>query len=160
NTSAAAIACLVLTSLALGFPSLMLVWFGAVEGRLSWYKLTHPEADGIICAAYGLLAAISTLRMTWAARRGRLAFFVLLALAPARVAGDATVPGAAGAAGADRDGDGIPDVNDQCPNDPENYNGYQDEDGCPDRMINVITDVCHLPIVEHIYFRAGEARLL
>jgi OmpA-OmpF porin, OOP family len=32
----------------------------------------------------------------------------------------------------DRDGDGIPDNEDKCPDDPENYNGYQDADGCPD----------------------------
>jgi len=32
----------------------------------------------------------------------------------------------------DTDGDGIPDFNDACPNQPENFNGYQDEDGCPD----------------------------
>ncbi len=32
----------------------------------------------------------------------------------------------------DRDGDGILDTVDKCPDDPENYNGYQDEDGCPD----------------------------
>jgi len=32
----------------------------------------------------------------------------------------------------DKDGDGIPDDVDKCPNDPENYNGYQDDDGCPD----------------------------
>lgn len=32
----------------------------------------------------------------------------------------------------DTDGDGIPDVNDVCPTEPENYNGYQDGDGCPD----------------------------
>lgn len=33
---------------------------------------------------------------------------------------------------ADRDGDGIPDVNDGCPDDPEDKDGYQDEDGCPE----------------------------
>jgi len=32
----------------------------------------------------------------------------------------------------DRDGDGFLDPVDQCPEKPENYNGYQDEDGCPD----------------------------
>jgi outer membrane protein OmpA-like peptidoglycan-associated protein len=32
----------------------------------------------------------------------------------------------------DRDGDGILDPDDKCPDDPENYNGYQDGDGCPD----------------------------
>jgi outer membrane protein OmpA-like peptidoglycan-associated protein len=32
----------------------------------------------------------------------------------------------------DRDGDGIPDDVDQCPDDPEDKDGFQDEDGCPD----------------------------
>ncbi len=32
----------------------------------------------------------------------------------------------------DRDGDGIPDAQDKCPDVPENYNGVEDEDGCPD----------------------------
>jgi len=32
----------------------------------------------------------------------------------------------------DRDGDGIIDSLDKCPDNPENYNGFQDEDGCPD----------------------------
>ncbi|MEI8257529.1 MAG: OmpA family protein [Deltaproteobacteria bacterium] len=32
----------------------------------------------------------------------------------------------------DSDGDGYLDPNDQCPDQPENFNGYRDEDGCPD----------------------------
>ena len=32
----------------------------------------------------------------------------------------------------DRDGDGLKDDIDQCPDDPEDFDGYQDEDGCPD----------------------------
>jgi thrombospondin type 3 repeat protein len=32
----------------------------------------------------------------------------------------------------DRDHDGIPDKRDQCPEQPEDFDGYQDEDGCPD----------------------------
>ena len=32
----------------------------------------------------------------------------------------------------DTDGDGILDVDDACPNDPEDIDGFQDEDGCPD----------------------------
>jgi OmpA-OmpF porin, OOP family len=32
----------------------------------------------------------------------------------------------------DRDGDGIPDNVDQCPDEPEDKDGFQDEDGCPD----------------------------
>jgi outer membrane protein OmpA-like peptidoglycan-associated protein len=42
-------------------------------------------------------------------------------------------PGGRMAAGlADRDGDGIPDAIDQCPDEPEDKDGFQDEDGCPD----------------------------
>ncbi len=32
----------------------------------------------------------------------------------------------------DRDKDGIPDAKDKCPDDPEDYDGYMDSDGCPD----------------------------
>jgi hypothetical protein len=32
----------------------------------------------------------------------------------------------------DADGDGIPDSVDQCPHDPEDKDGFQDQDGCPD----------------------------
>ncbi|HVJ16585.1 MAG TPA: OmpA family protein [Polyangiaceae bacterium] len=32
----------------------------------------------------------------------------------------------------DRDGDGYLDPEDTCPDEPENFNGYQDPDGCPD----------------------------
>ena len=34
--------------------------------------------------------------------------------------------------GRDTDGDGIPDARDRCPNDPEDRDGFQDDDGCPD----------------------------
>jgi outer membrane protein OmpA-like peptidoglycan-associated protein len=32
----------------------------------------------------------------------------------------------------DRDGDGIPDSVDRCPNEPEDFDGFEDQDGCPD----------------------------
>jgi OOP family OmpA-OmpF porin len=32
----------------------------------------------------------------------------------------------------DRDGDDIPDPEDKCPDAPEDFDGFQDEDGCPD----------------------------
>ena len=32
----------------------------------------------------------------------------------------------------DRDGDGIPDATDQCPDEAEDIDGFQDEDGCPE----------------------------
>jgi outer membrane protein OmpA-like peptidoglycan-associated protein len=40
--------------------------------------------------------------------------------------------GAAGPGRNDRDGDGIPDSVDACPDEPEDKDGFQDEDGCPD----------------------------
>jgi OmpA-OmpF porin, OOP family len=36
------------------------------------------------------------------------------------------------AAPGDRDGDGYLDPEDKCPDEPENFQGFQDEDGCPD----------------------------
>lgn len=32
----------------------------------------------------------------------------------------------------DQDGDGIPDDADKCPSEPEDKDGFEDEDGCPD----------------------------
>ena len=43
-----------------------------------------------------------------------------------------TVAGASAPGRADRDADGIPDSADACPDDPEDRDGFQDEDGCPD----------------------------
>lgn len=37
-------------------------------------------------------------------------------------------------AGADSDGDAIPDALDKCPGQPETRNGFSDEDGCPDEL--------------------------
>jgi len=34
----------------------------------------------------------------------------------------------------DSDGDGINDPVDQCPNEPETFNGFEDSDGCPDSL--------------------------
>lgn len=50
-----------------------------------------------------------------------------LALSPADRCKDAPAPRAG-----DRDGDGIADDRDTCPDEPENYNGFEDTDGCPD----------------------------
>ena len=37
-----------------------------------------------------------------------------------------------GHGGRDRDGDGVADDVDKCPGEPEDYDGFQDDDGCPD----------------------------
>ena len=41
---------------------------------------------------------------------------------------------ARGAPPADRDGDGIPDAKDACPDRPEDKDGFEDDDGCPDTV--------------------------
>jgi outer membrane protein OmpA-like peptidoglycan-associated protein len=48
----------------------------------------------------------------------------------------------------DRDGDGIPDRIDQCPDDPETFNDYLDEDGCPDQLptLDIITQFRGQPV--------------
>jgi outer membrane protein OmpA-like peptidoglycan-associated protein len=51
----------------------------------------------------------------------------------------------------DNDGDGIPDIRDGCPDEPETMNGFQDEDGCPDQTVT-------LPSVA-IPFASGSATL-
>nr|HEX4316265.1 protein kinase [Kofleriaceae bacterium] len=40
----------------------------------------------------------------------------------------------------DADGDGIADEIDRCPSQPETFNGYQDSDGCPDRVQYCLSD--------------------
>ena len=54
----------------------------------------------------------------------------------------------------DRDGDGIPDSEDKCPNEPESMNGYEDGDGCPDRGRVVVTDTS-IEILDRIMFVRG-----
>ncbi len=48
------------------------------------------------------------------------------------VAGVRFAPRPTGSSYADRDGDGIPDFADKCPDQAEDYDGFQDDDGCPD----------------------------
>ena len=55
---------------------------------------------------------------------------------------------------ADRDHDGIPDELDKCPEQPETYNGYEDDDGCPDRGRVIVTEG-RLEVLDKIYFAHG-----
>jgi len=57
-----------------------------------------------------------------------------------------------GAADADRDG--ILDVEDRCPNEPEAYNGFEDDDGCPDRG-RVVVNSTSIEILDQLYFAKG-----
>jgi outer membrane protein OmpA-like peptidoglycan-associated protein len=54
----------------------------------------------------------------------------------------------------DRDGDGIPNDYDVCPDQPETVNGFQDGDGCPDEAQAQITLAAR-----RVYFEAGLAIL-
>ncbi|MCA9537938.1 MAG: OmpA family protein [Myxococcales bacterium] len=54
----------------------------------------------------------------------------------------------------DRDGDGLLDEVDKCPDDPEDKDGFQDEDGCPDPdndqdTILDVVDACQLDPEDH-----------
>jgi outer membrane protein OmpA-like peptidoglycan-associated protein len=60
--------------------------------------------------------------------------------------------------GPDNDHDGIPDAVDACPNEPETYNGYQDDDGCPDRGRVVISETS-IEILDAVYFDAGSSKI-
>jgi outer membrane protein OmpA-like peptidoglycan-associated protein len=57
----------------------------------------------------------------------------------------------------DADGDGILDSRDQCPNQPETYNGINDHDGCPDTALEFIND--RLVVDERIFFDFDQATL-
>ncbi len=63
---------------------------------------------------------------------------------------------AASRQGPDRDGDGIPDAEDRCPGEPEVWNGFEDEDGCPDRG-RVVVYRGRIEILDKVYFESGSA---
>ena len=46
--------------------------------------------------------------------------------------GPTFTPSSSFGGGNDRDGDGIADEQDKCPDEPEDFDGFADEDGCPD----------------------------
>ncbi len=58
----------------------------------------------------------------------------------------------------DTDGDGIIDKLDKCPLEPENYNGYEDEDGCRDQLPEKARDYDNRPI-PGIFFEFGKDKI-
>jgi OOP family OmpA-OmpF porin len=58
----------------------------------------------------------------------------------------------------DADRDGVVDRLDKCPAEPETYNGYQDEDGCPDVVPPALARFTGT--IEGIEFEPGSARLI
>lgn len=69
----------------------------------------------------------------------------------------ATSPADLTGAAADSDHDGIPDSRDRCPLEPETYNGCNDDDGCPDKLVHTPPGwpATMLPI----YFEAGRSEV-
>ncbi|MEM7153547.1 MAG: OmpA family protein [Myxococcota bacterium] len=57
----------------------------------------------------------------------------------------------------DSDGDGILDISDSCENEPENYNGFEDTDGCPDDLPDEISKFNG--VLEGIRFDTGKSTI-
>jgi outer membrane protein OmpA-like peptidoglycan-associated protein len=55
---------------------------------------------------------------------------------------------------ADRDHDGIPDDVDRCPDRAETYNGFEDEDGCPD-IADCVIKPGKIQIEDRLFFSRG-----
>ncbi|MCX4246638.1 OmpA family protein [Paraliomyxa miuraensis] len=57
----------------------------------------------------------------------------------------------------DKDGDGILDLDDRCEEQPENYNGIDDEDGCPDEIPEEVKQF--EGVLKGIYFDTGKSTI-
>ncbi|MBQ9816809.1 MAG: OmpA family protein [Proteobacteria bacterium] len=59
----------------------------------------------------------------------------------------------------DSDGDGLLDEVDKCPYEPETFNGYEDEDGCPDADPDALVELTagKINIKEQVFFETSKA---
>ncbi len=57
----------------------------------------------------------------------------------------------------DKDGDGILDIDDNCEDKPETYNGFDDQDGCPDELPEEVSKFDG--VLKGIYFDTGKATI-
>jgi outer membrane protein OmpA-like peptidoglycan-associated protein len=58
---------------------------------------------------------------------------------------------------ADSDGDGFNDPQDKCPNEPENKNGFEDNDGCPDQIPDAVKKFTG--VIKGIEFETGKSEI-
>jgi outer membrane protein OmpA-like peptidoglycan-associated protein len=79
-------------------------------------------------------------------------------LAPAAPLPSVAAPDPEPATPADRDGDGIPDADDACPDQPETMNGVEDQDGCPDEGAFVVQND-RIVLEERVLFDLNRARV-
>jgi len=84
-------------------------------------------ADRLVAKGYGDTQPVASSSTAWARARNRRVQFVVLVAAPSAT---------------DRDGDGIVDANDRCPDAAETVNGFDDTDGCPDTMSSAKSEGC------------------
>jgi OmpA-OmpF porin, OOP family len=108
------------------------------EGRMTWFLEMNGHLPVYPIAPFHSTAA-SSLQLDAAVRFALTPDVSLLAGLEAGLLdglGDAPVRALLSVSWAprlhDRDGDGIPDDVDRCPDLPEDYDGFQDHDGCPD----------------------------
>ena len=108
------------------------------KGRMTWFLEMHGHLPVTPEKPFSSTAA-SSMQLDLASRFVLGADISLLAgvqTALIRGVGDGAFRGMLSLSWAprnhDQDGDGIPDDVDQCPNLPEDFDGYQDADGCPD----------------------------
>jgi OOP family OmpA-OmpF porin len=106
--------------------------------RMTWFLEMNGHLPAGPIAPFHSTAA-SSLQLDAAARialGGDVSLLAGVQTALLRGVGDAPFRGVLAISWAprvhDRDGDGIPDDVDQCPDLPEDFDGYQDADGCPD----------------------------
>ncbi len=108
------------------------------KGRMTWFVEMSGHLPVAPIAPFHSTAA-SSLQVDAAARvalGGDVSLLAGVQTALLRGVGDAPFRGVLAISWAprvhDRDGDGIPDDVDQCPDLPEDFDGFQDADGCPD----------------------------
>lgn len=58
---------------------------------------------------------------------------------------------------ADSDGDGLIDTEDKCPNEAETKNGFEDDDGCPDQIPEVVKKFTG--VIKGIEFETGKSEI-
>ncbi|APR83159.1 internalin, putative [Minicystis rosea] len=108
------------------------------QGRMTWYLEMHGQLPVAPQAPFSSTAATS-LRLDAAARfavGGDVSILAGVQTALLAGVGDAPFKGMLSVSWAprthDKDGDGVPDDADLCPDLPEDRDGFQDADGCPD----------------------------
>jgi outer membrane protein OmpA-like peptidoglycan-associated protein len=82
-----------------------------------------------------------------------------VSMAPPQLANGAVVAEASRSVNGDRDGDGIMDSNDKCPDEPESNNGFEDEDGCPDKG-SVRLEGNTVRVLQQVHFDRGSDAVL